>query len=1046
MKRTKSIALVLVISMFASLFGVFPVISAGAIPVITQINNEEPAILATVGTAVTLANYSVELDDGTVLTSANITWYNGANAITSFTPSTSGVTTLIAKKTADLTVTKNIYVVAKIASATEYVLYSNDFSSTTLDGWNTSLTASSVSVADGKLTIDAVGKANQRVYLPSWLGDFANYRIDAVGTQTNPTDASRWVSFMFRAQTPAATVTPYYHMCVRNNMMAGATSTTGGVECVSQTSAGYVYYKSTSYTETMSAAKDYTFSILAKDRTLQYQINGDKVIHYTDLPSIATATASNVDKGQVGLQVNSSKLVLNSIKISIQEAAPVAPVVSTDTTLINANQPDSNTLNHITNIGVVQSLAEFQSYNTTPANAPATLVFYANGANLTTKSGTAICTISQLMALKDDLPYIPAFYVKDNATVDTLVTALKAASFVDVLFISDSTTVAKYARQSYTIARSAIDFSSMTGSTLSDAQLLKIRGDVKSSLSLIAILPANLAVKEYVSELQSLAASVWVMDDTLSGDTEAAKLITSGATGIITNNFAAINTALNTLIVDNTLTKTAVIIGHRGNPTQAPENSISSYLKAIENGADVVETDIYLTSDKEVVIMHDTTIDRTTNGSGTVSAMTLAQIKQYFLWGDNDAYKTALPNEKVPTFEEMLIAVKPTDAKIFIELKSSDINMVQPTVDLINEYDMEDRVCVISFSAAQLAKFQQLMPTMSTGNLNLTFGVSTTMVEALNSFYTTFSSAQSTNSTINPSYGNISQYTAAVAIDRGVTVWPWTFSVSSAATFNNQFLWGIDGLTTNDSQYSKNMVKNISSNKSSVLLAGNGSSGSYVINSLTYGGTETNISSNASSFIKILEGGDLITVSNGTVTAKAATGTASFMVGYTTKTAANSTYVLYTQPITVVIGAEGGIIPVEGSDYVKGDYLTGVEDATSLTTFLSNFELSENLVVLDKDGNEITTGTALIGTGSTVQYLSGSTVVDEITVVVLGDISGDGKIDAKDYLFAKRAFLKTITLSATQLKAGCLSGSALPTATDYLKIKRHVLGTYNIFA
>ncbi|HAN21749.1 MAG: hypothetical protein A2Y15_00405 [Clostridiales bacterium GWF2_36_10] len=1038
MKKTKSIALILIITMLVGMLSVFPAITAQA-ATITQIKNAEPAILATVGTSVTLSNYSVELDDGTTLEAADITWYNGTTVITTYTPSSGGVKALIAKKSSNASISKTIYVVAKLSTESKYVIYSADFDSEAdIADWNKINTTNGVyTIANGKLTISGLnGVINPRIYLPSWLSDFGNYRIDTVGTQTNNTDADRWFSIIYRASKTATTGTPYYHMCVRNNMAAPA-STTGGIECVSYNST-WTYYQAASYTESVNPAKNYTFSVLAKDNTVQYQIDGNTVIHVDDLPKISTTI-----KGGIGLTANSSKFVVDSITVSIQETTPVKPEVPASV-LTDVRQPATNTLNHITNIGLVQSAQELQGYYNISTKAPATLVMYANGANLTTKNGTVITTITDLMAKKGQFSFIPAFYVNDKTTVDTLVTALKAASFVDVLFISSDPTIVKYARQQYTIVRGAVDFSSIEGTKLSDELLLDIRGDVNSSLSLITILPARLAVKEYVNELQSNAITVWAMDESLNGDTEAAKLITSGATGIITDDFSAIETALTTLIAANTLTKTSFIIGHRGNPSQAPENSLSSYLKAIENGADVVETDIMFSSDKKIVIMHDSTIDRTTNGSGTVGAMTLAQLKQYYLWGDNDAYKTAYPNEKIPTFEELLAAVKPTGAKIFIEIKTGDANIVQPMVDLIKQYDMESKVSIICFTASQLTKTQQLMPTMSTGYLLSAPASCNDMTTSLNSFYTLFTSIQSANSTMNINAGNFTKNYVNVAIDRGVTLWPWTYTVGNISLFNTHFFYGIDGLTTNDAQYTKNTVQTISANKNSLLLSGN-STGSYSIKSFTYGGTEKDITADSKMFIKVLEGNDLITVSNGIVTAKAVGGTASFMIGYTTTNPAGTSYVLYTQPITVTIGTVGGLTLDDESDYTMDDFLTGMTDKTTLADLLSNFQSFENIVVLDKNGTKITSGSVSVGTGSTIQYMSGETVIEEVTVVVKGDISGDGEIGSIDYLFAKRAFLGTVTLTETQLKAACLGGTAVPTSTDYLKIKRHFLGTYDIF-
>jgi glycerophosphoryl diester phosphodiesterase len=705
MLKSKKIALLLVVTMLMSMLTVFPAMTVNAANPIL-ISNVEPAIPATVGTEITLSDYSVQLNDGTVLAPGEITWYNGSSAVTKFTPSAAGVTTLTAKKASDNSVSKSIYVVAKLAIDTEYVLFSTDFNSASdIDGWNKIVKTDGVyTISDGKLTISGLTTANPRIYLPSWLADFGDYRIDVTGTQTDATDTSRWFSIIYRAQNSGTTGTPYYHMCVRNNATAEATATTGGVELCYYNNT-WTYIKSSSYTEAISASKQYTFSVLAKGSTIQYQINGDMVIHAEDVPTISGNEATR--RGGIGLQANSSKFIVDSIKISLQQTVPVKPVPPAPK-IINTRQPDSNTLNHIANIGIVQSKAEYDSYINTQANAPSTLILYANGSNLMTENGTALGTVEDLMSHAVDLPYIPAFYVKDTATVDKIVAAAKGVNLRDLLFISNDYNIVKYARDKYSLARGAVDFSSMSGYTLSDEQLLEIRGIVRKATSLIAILPENLATQSIISELQAMEITVWVMDKSLNGDTEAAKLITSGATGIITDKFAQIETALQTLVEPNTLTKTPQIIGHRGNPTNAPENSISSYLTAISNGADIVETDIQFTKDRQIIAMHDGTIDRTTTGTGSVGSLTLAEIKQAHLWNDSTVFQAKYPDERVPTWEEMLQALKSTNARIFCEIKSGDQEIVQPAVDLVKKYGMENRVSFIVSMQLSLSSSERL--------------------------------------------------------------------------------------------------------------------------------------------------------------------------------------------------------------------------------------------------------------------------------------------------------------------------------------------------
>ncbi len=98
------------------------------------------------------------------------------------------------------------------------------------------------------------------------------------------------------------------------------------------------------------------------------------------------------------------------------------------------------------------------------------------------------------------------------------------------------------------------------------------------------------------------------------------------------------------------------IIGHRGAPALAPENTIESFRKAIEAGADYLECDVHMSLDGRLVVIHDDRLDRTTNGTGRVHNFTLAELKAL----------TIKDNLKIPTIEEVL----ELDFPLMIELKS----------------------------------------------------------------------------------------------------------------------------------------------------------------------------------------------------------------------------------------------------------------------------------------------------------------------------------------------------------------------------------------
>ncbi len=127
-----------------------------------------------------------------------------------------------------------------------------------------------------------------------------------------------------------------------------------------------------------------------------------------------------------------------------------------------------------------------------------------------------------------------------------------------------------------------------------------------------------------------------------------------------------------------------MVVAHRGNWREAPENSVWAIRKAIEAGADMVEIDIALTKDSVLILMHDRTIDRTTTGKGAPSDYTLAEIQQFYL-RDGAGSATRM---RVPTLEEVL---KESKGKIFLNLDKG-FNYIGLVYPLLEKYDMLDEV------------------------------------------------------------------------------------------------------------------------------------------------------------------------------------------------------------------------------------------------------------------------------------------------------------------------------------------------------------------
>jgi len=145
-------------------------------------------------------------------------------------------------------------------------------------------------------------------------------------------------------------------------------------------------------------------------------------------------------------------------------------------------------------------------------------------------------------------------------------------------------------------------------------------------------------------------------------------------------------------------TKDVKFIAHRGLSSCAPENTIPAYELAGKAGMWGAECDVQVTSDGIWVLMHDTTVDRTTNGTGNVYDLTLAQIKALVVGGGTAVAK--YPNLRVPTLEEYLLTCKKFDIVPVMEIKSQAYTTANydDLIVLIKKLGFEENAIIISFS------------------------------------------------------------------------------------------------------------------------------------------------------------------------------------------------------------------------------------------------------------------------------------------------------------------------------------------------------------
>ncbi len=143
-------------------------------------------------------------------------------------------------------------------------------------------------------------------------------------------------------------------------------------------------------------------------------------------------------------------------------------------------------------------------------------------------------------------------------------------------------------------------------------------------------------------------------------------------------------------------------IGHRGARAYAPENTLTSFKKALEIGVDAVELDVRKTKDNQIVVIHDTDIKRTTDGEGLVSELTLKEIKGF----------SADQGEKIPILQEALDFLD-KKVKVFVELKEEGVE--EQVLSIVHERGLEKNVVIVSFLEEALKKVRTLDKEIETG-------------------------------------------------------------------------------------------------------------------------------------------------------------------------------------------------------------------------------------------------------------------------------------------------------------------------------------------
>ena len=390
--------------------------------------------------------------------------------------------------------------------------------------------------------------------------------------------------------------------------------------------------------------------------------------------------------------------------------------------------------------------------------------------NVTAKNGDVISTLAEALDnyLKKDV--IPILKIADKAGAEKLINWFKTDREIsDVAVLSSDAEAVGTFRAKYPYVRGIVEFDE-------NADITEIYKIANKNGANGCIIPEKLATVKNVRYIQGRFKTVWVRAEN-DTDSSIRNSVTSGAYGVITENIAAFKAVLASF--ENGLTRLPFNVAHRGLPHMYNENSVSGMRAAVEAGATHVELDCYLTTDNEIVFMHDAGLQRTSTGTGNIETYSSKDLKKFRLKQFED--------EAIPFFEDIAGALKGTDVVLVLEIKSQKTEIVDALKEKLAGSGIENQIVVISFHEAQLRKMAEVLPEIPSADLN---GKSSDTIKAI------LKKSGEYNCGIDYNYNALDDDKIKALICRGFIPWTWTYSGDYAITLALE--QGFTGLTNNN--------------------------------------------------------------------------------------------------------------------------------------------------------------------------------------------------------------------------------------------------------
>ncbi|MBE9523578.1 MAG: glycerophosphodiester phosphodiesterase [Chloroflexi bacterium] len=229
------------------------------------------------------------------------------------------------------------------------------------------------------------------------------------------------------------------------------------------------------------------------------------------------------------------------------------------------------------------------------------------------------------------------------------------------------------------------------------------------------------------------------------------------------------------------------IFAHRGASAYAPENTLAAFILAVRQRADAIELDAKLSSDGHVVVIHDATVDRTTDGKGYVKDLPLAELKEF---DAGCTYDASFCNERIPTLNEVFDII---GRQTFINIdltnyRTASDQLPEKVAELVKYHNLSQRVLFSSFHPVTLYRIHKLLPNVPTGFLTLP-GFKGSFIYALFQFWIP-------HQVKHQAVANTTAQLIRRTHNRKQRIYAYTVNDPNKITQLHQ--WGIDGIFTDD--------------------------------------------------------------------------------------------------------------------------------------------------------------------------------------------------------------------------------------------------------